>query len=53
MAEQPQIHELKPQPTAEKAVAAAKAHVDAVHQAAGNAQSRGAGATIIAPGKGK
>jgi hypothetical protein len=32
--ETPRIHELKPQPTVAKAVAAAKAHVNAVQQAA-------------------
>jgi len=33
MAKKPTIHELKPQPTVAKAVAAAKAHVNAVNAA--------------------
>ena len=33
-----QMHELMPQPTIEKAVAAAKAHVNAVNAAAGHSQ---------------
>jgi hypothetical protein len=42
--QQPRIHELKPQPTIAKAVAASKAHVNSVNtasQSKGKSQSEG------------
>jgi hypothetical protein len=51
--DRPTIHELKPAKTIAQAVASAKAHVNNVNAAAGNASQGGAGATIISKGKGK